>query len=228
MKDVQKHDDFRCLIDQFVAELEQIVARPLRSLSSWINADIFVASPGMVTPYHIDHDVNFLLQVHGEKTVNLFDPGDREILAEEDIEQYYIGNHNAAKFREGAQSKAKVFALRPGIGVHQPTLAPHWVRVGGEYSVSIAILFFLHDLDRRAKVYQFNHYLRRIGVRPTPPGQSIVRDCIKQLILSDLGHPKYKQQALRFALEKYKAPLSVAKAGLKRLAKSGLKRLRAR
>jgi len=59
------------------------------------------------------------------------------------------------------------------------------------------------------------------SIQQDPPNLS---DRIKQLILSDLGHPKYKQQALRFALEKYKAPLSAAKARLKRLAKNGLKR----
>jgi hypothetical protein len=34
-------------------------------------------------------------------------------------------------------------------------------------------------LDRRARVYQVNHLLRRMGLSPTPPGKSPVRDAVK-------------------------------------------------
>ena len=41
---------------------------------------IFVSSPGSVTPYHIDPERNFLLQVRGNKTMHMFDGSDRSLL----------------------------------------------------------------------------------------------------------------------------------------------------
>ena len=212
MKDIQTHPDYRDLVARFVTELEQLLGRAVRPSITWIDAYLFVSSPGMVTPYHIDHETNFLFQVKGEKTVNLFDPSDREILSEDEIERYYVGDFSSAKFREPVQQKARVFELSPGLAVHQPPLAPHWVRTGStRHSVSLSILFFLREYDAVAKVYQVNHYLRRLGLRPASPGRSALRDQVKQLVMSDLGYrPQLKTEVLRTGLGKYKAPLSFA------------------
>lgn len=207
LKDIQKHPVYRDLVDRFIGELEELTACPLRKDITWIDAYLFIASPGMITPYHMDHESNFLLQIHGQKTMNLFDPSDRTILTDDEIERYYVGDINAARFREEIQCKAKVFDMRPGIGVHHPPLAPHWVRTGDEYSVSLSLLFFLRDFDLRAKVYQANHYLRALGLHPTPPGPAPLRDRVKQLVMSDLGYrPRDKNRVVRFGLNKYRAP----------------------
>jgi hypothetical protein len=212
MKDIQTHPDYRDLVDRFVSELEQMLGRAVRPSITWIDAYLFVSSPGMVTPYHIDHETNFLFQVKGEKTVNLFDPADREILSEDEIERYYVGDLSSARFREPVQQKARVFELTPGLAVHQPPLAPHWVRTGpSRHSVSLSILFFLREYDAVAKVYQVNHYLRRLGLRPASPGRAALRDRVKQLVMSDLGYrPQRKTEVLRTGLAKYRAPLSFA------------------
>lgn len=207
LKDIQKHSAYSHLINQFVYELEELTNLPIRRDITWIDAYLFVASPGMVTPYHIDHESNFLLQIHGEKTINLFNPAERTILTEGEIERYYVGDLSAAKFRDDVQAKAMVVAMKPGVGVHHPPLAPHWVRNGSDYSVSLSILFFMRAFDLRAKVYQVNHYLRRLGFRPTPPGQSELKDRVKQMMMSDLGyHPRHKQEIVRFGLNKYAFP----------------------
>jgi hypothetical protein len=212
LKDIQKHPDYAALLDQFISELENLVGCSLRSEITWIDSYLFIASPNMITPYHIDHESNFLLQIHGEKTVNLFDPSDRTILTEDEIERYYVGDMNAAQFREEIQSKAMVFRIRPGLGVHQPPLAPHWVRNGSEYSVSLSILFFLREFDLKAKIYQANHYLRRLGFTPQPPGHSDLKDRAKQIVMSDLGYrAREKNRVVRFGLNKYRAPYLLAK-----------------
>jgi hypothetical protein len=58
-------------------------------------------------------------------------------------------------------------------------LAPHWVQNGDQVSVSVSIGFCMKHLDRRARVYQVNHFLRRLGLAPTPPEQSKLRDALK-------------------------------------------------
>jgi len=213
MKDVQTHPEYRDLVERFVSELEQMLGRAVRPSISWIDAYLFVSSPGMVTPYHIDHETNFLFQIAGDKTVNLFDPSDREVLSEDEIERYYIGDFSSARFREPVQQKAMVFELSPGLAVHQPPLAPHWVRTGSRHhSVSLSILFFLREYDAVAKVYQVNHYLRRLGLRPASPGRSPLGDRVKRLVMSDLGYrPRQKTEVVRTGLTKYKAPLSFAR-----------------
>ena len=80
----------------------------------------------------MDHESNFLFQIGGEKEVNLFDPADRSVLSEREIETFYIGELNALRYRDEIQSKAMVYQLKPGQAVHHPPMAPHWVRNGSD------------------------------------------------------------------------------------------------
>ena len=160
---------------------------------------IFVSSPHVVTPYHIDHESNFLFQIEGEKEVWLFDPADRRVLSEEEIERYYVGNLQAAEYRPAAQAAGTLYRLAPGHAVHNPPLGPHWVRNGGAVSVSLSFNFGLRNLEPRARVYQMNYYLRRLGRRPAPPGLSGARDWLKALPMRVGGvrRPRYLEELLQ-------------------------------
>jgi hypothetical protein len=187
LKGVQTEAAYRELLDRFFAEAEALTGAHWQQQVTWADAYIFLSSPGSITPFHIDHESNFLLQIHGEKEVSLFDANDRSVLPEEEIERYYLGEMDAAKYREDLQSRASVYHLTPGTGVHNPPLGPHWVRTGGGYSVTLSINFCLRSSDRQARVYQVNHLLRQIGCRPAPPGQSALRDGLKVLALEGIG-----------------------------------------
>ena len=202
LKSVQADPQYRELLDGCVTELERLTAVPLRREITWLDAYIFLASPGSVTPYHIDHEANFLLQIHGQKDISLFDPNDRSVLTEEEIERYYVGYISSARYREENQSKAKVYHLTPGVGVHHPMRAPHWVKNGDSYSVSLSINFCMREYDRQAKIYQANHYLRKLGMRPTPPGESRLRDGAKIFALSmpRVRKPRNKFELLRYGI----------------------------
>ncbi|WP_225931148.1 lysine-specific demethylase [Leptolyngbya sp. 7M] len=160
---------------------------------------IFIASPNSVTPYHIDSEVNFLFQIHGDKDVSLFDAGDRSILTAEEIEQLYMGNVGAATYREENQAKAKVYHLTGGKGVHQPTLAPHWVRTGNNFSIALSVLMYLEESITQANIYQFNHYLRKLGFKPTEPGNSMLLDKIKSTSMALIAkrNPQNKSEVVR-------------------------------
>lgn len=140
---------------------------------------IFVSSPGSVTPYHMDPEENFLLQIKGRKQIRLFDGADRSILAEPHIEDFCAGRHRNLDFDDSFNSKAWRFALHPGQGLYFPVRWPHWVKNGPEVSISFSITFRTSVSNRREVLYRINHHLRRLKLRPTPVGKSAWRDAAK-------------------------------------------------
>ena len=142
-------------------------------------AFIFISSPGSVTPYHVDPESNFLLQISGQKLLNIFDASDRSILPDEELEKYLADGDYQLAFKEEYQPKASLFDLSPGLGVHVPVTAPHWVQNGDQVSISFSITFRTWASERRRIVHHTNAELRRRGIRPAPPGQHPFRDSAK-------------------------------------------------
>jgi hypothetical protein len=199
LKGVQIDPAYRALLDQFLVEAEELTGVSLMREITWLDAFIFISSPNSLTPYHMDHESNFLFQIHGEKETNLFSQYDRSILTEEEIEGYYVGDLGAATYKDSQQHLATVYRSTPGMGIHQPPLAPHWVRTGSTYSVTLSILFFCRTFDRVARIHQVNHYLRKLGIRPAGPGHSRVGDTLKVLAVEGIWRrrAKGKYQHLR-------------------------------
>jgi hypothetical protein len=142
---------------------------------------IFVTSPNRVTHYHIDKNVNFLLQIHGDKTCHVFDRYDREVLTEEEIERNWTVNDKAPPYREHLQNHATTYQLKPGIGCHIPVNAPHWLQNGNNVSVSLSVNF-TYKPHLLADIHRMNYFIRRLGVNPTPPGISPMKDKLKALM----------------------------------------------
>lgn len=190
--------DYDDLCQEVVADTEALLGHPILGGVTMVHLSMFIASPHLVTPYHIDHDANFLCQISGEKDVYLFDPRDRELLPADEIERFYLGESNAARYREKFQPRGRCFRLVPGVGVHHPPLAPHWVRNDSDISISASIHICARDLDRRAHVYQMNRILRKARLHPRPPEQSPLLDSIKASGLELLGksHPTSSRDIL--------------------------------
>lgn len=216
---VQRDPEYRALLDQIIDELEQLTGEPLRQQMSWIDAYIFIASPRAVTSYHIDHESTFLMQMHGDRTSNLFDGNDRSILTEEELEDFYIGNLNAAHYREENQAKAYVYPMKAGIGVHHPVCAPHWYQNGERYSIALGVHFDFKADDRRARVHQVNYYLRKLGLNPTPPGQSAIKDAIKinAIGLVSKRHSSSKSEVLYSGIQRVRRVLGAVAVPIRAL-----------
>lgn len=137
---------------------------------------IFLTSPGSVTPYHIDPEHNFLLQIRGDKEIHMYDGRDRSLLTEQELEGFYSDKHRNLKLAESRIHDGWTFQLKPGQGLHFPVTYPHWVKNLGEVSISFSITFRTPDLDRRRALYQVNHQLRQRGFSPTPVGHNRLRD----------------------------------------------------
>jgi hypothetical protein len=171
--------EYAAFLRQCLQEIDALSGAALQREITWSALTIFLASPHVVTPYHIDHESNFLFQVSGAKQVSLFDPNDRYLLPDAQIESFYSGNFQAAQYREEFQARGTQYDLIPGGVIHNPPLGPHWVQNGNNVSVSVSIGFCMRSLDRRARIYQVNHYLRKAGLGPTPPGRSALSDRLK-------------------------------------------------
>jgi len=180
LKLVEHDPEYRALLEQCLAEVRPL-SEPLRPGMRDLQAFIFVSSPGSVTPYHMDPEHNFLLQIRGWKEVSLFDGRDRSVLSEVELERFHGGAHRNLEFREENEAKALRYRLQPGFGLHFPATAPHYIRNGAEVSVSFSITFRTPDLDTRARVHNVNRWLRRHGIAPTPRERSPLRDAAKSL-----------------------------------------------
>ena len=182
LKNVEIDPEYGALLDRCLAEVAAGGGPPVRAMRDR-EAFVFVSSPGAVTPYHMDPEENFLLQVRGTKTIQVLPPDDRSVLSVEELEHFFGGAHRNLVFRERYRALASPFILSPGLGVHVPVTAPHWVQNGPGVSISFSLTFRTPDSARRAHAHRANGYLRRMGLEPSPVGDSVFGDELKHLLL---------------------------------------------
>lgn len=182
-KHTQRDPLYREVFESGLKEIKEVAGDGVDAQIRQEDILIFVTSPNRVTPYHIDRECNFLLQISGSKTLYVFDRDDREVLSEEELERFWTVDNNAAIYKPKLQNRARAYHMRPGTGVHIPVNCPHWVQNGDNISVSLSVNFqFLDSL--RGNVYRANHYLRRAGIKPLPPGVHSGRDAAKSFAMS--------------------------------------------
>jgi hypothetical protein len=132
-------------------------------------ANILIASPHRITAFHIDSDVNYLLQVAGDKSFAVFDQTDRTLITDEERERFFNGDESAASFKPDRQNEGTDHDLRGGFGVHVPCMAPHWARNKEQVSIAVSCCFDLASIQQIGLVYKANHRLRSLGIRPSSP-----------------------------------------------------------
>ena len=179
LKRLQRDPRYAAILESGLAEVESLVGANFPKKIQRKSVVVLITSPNRTTAYHIDPDCNFLIQIRGEKVLYVFDQYDREVLPEQELERFWTLDNNAAIYKEQFQARARAYEMKPGMGVHMPVNAPHWAKNGDNISVSVALIFQMPDWDL-ANIYRWNHYLRKIGLDPTPPGQSRLRDAMKR------------------------------------------------
>lgn len=178
LKNVERDPQYGALLARCLEEARRFAPRGTAGMRD-SEAFIFVSSPGAVTPYHMDPEENFLLQIRGEKTMRVFQPS---VLTQEELERFFTGAHRNLVYRDEYAGRGHAFALRPGDGVHVPVARPHWVQNGAEVSVSFSVTARTAASARTAQTHRLNAVLRRWGIRPAPVGESKLRDAAKQLV----------------------------------------------
>ncbi len=181
---VQADPIYRAFIDEILNEVRPVVEHRDPGMcyrAGWI----FVSSPKAVTPFHMDHEHNFILQIRGTKRLYVWDPFDRTVISERAQEMFHDAHsRELITWNEDWRSRAHVFDLKPGDGGYMPSTAPHLVEVGPEPSVTISFTYYTDATRRRELLYRGNAKLRRLGIEPTPVGESPGRDGMKAAVLS--------------------------------------------
>lgn len=186
LKNVQQDPAYGALLDRC---LDEIAARAGGAVPRMIRREgfIFLSSPGTVTPFHLDPEHNFLLQIRGSKTVSMWDRDDRFVLPDSELEKFYAAFvHRNLPWRDVFQTTAWVVPLEPGQGLHFPVAVPHWVKNGPEVSISFSITFRSQSSHARELLYRANARLRKLGLSPRPPGESVLLDKTKQAAFAAL------------------------------------------
>ena len=183
IRNAQFDPSFKRLVDEILDEVEGRIQTIEPGMCQRI-AYIFIASPRSVTPYHMDRDINFHFNLRGTKWISIWDPLDRVVLPETGLESLFT-NWDAVRpqYQQQFEARARVFELHPGDGVHHPFTAPHAIRYGDEVAASFTVTFNTRATNRRASAHIVNHSLRKVGLAPTPVGQSVARDEIKSAAL---------------------------------------------
>lgn len=180
LKNVEHLPAYRQLIEECLTDAARAagVESPAALGMSDFQGFIFISSADSVTPFHLDYEENFFVHLHGEKFMHIFDNRDRALVSEAELETY-PGKHRNLAYKEAFEERAKIFRFEPGEGVFLPYTWPHWVRTGGDWSISMAITWKSPEDIRRNRLYFANAVLRKIGIPQPAPGRYPAYDGLK-------------------------------------------------
>lgn len=182
IKHVEKDPRYKAVLDEFASFVRELAGPDGARLLLNPEMLVLVTSPNRQTPFHFDSEVNFLVQIHGNKDLWVCDPLDRTISTESEIERCYAVSNVAGNYKADAELKATRYSIGPGDAVHIPSHSAHWVKNGNNVSVSLSLNFELPGWVQ-GNVYCANYYLRRLGLSPRPPGRSVLADRTKSGIV---------------------------------------------
>lgn len=145
---------------------------------------LFIASPNSVTPFHIDRFSTFLFQFRGSKTVSVFPQWAECAVSSASREAYVAYSNTKLPFSPEIDALGTEFNFSPGEALHIPFIAGHHVKNGpGDVSISMSIIFNTSQSIAWRQALRFNFTARKlykkIGMQPSPIGQSFARDLIK-------------------------------------------------
>lgn len=183
LKHVEEDSVIGPLVREIQREVVELAGPQMRDDIIEGRGTLLIASPQRITSFHVDSDVNFLFQIHGDKQFNVFEHGDPTLTTQEELEKYYLGDLNGVAFKSERQNEAHAYDLRAGFGVHVPCLAAHWAQNLDSPSTALSINFDLKSVTAAGRIHRLNGKLRRHGLRPVPPGVSKWRDRLKLLAL---------------------------------------------
>jgi hypothetical protein len=176
---------FADLHKQMLADVEAVVAaRGIRGGVLGSKLYLFIASPGSVTPFHMDRYSTFLLQFRGTKEVTVFPQWDDGTISSADREAYTAYAKTKLPWNDAIDARGTKFTFSPGQALHIPFAAGHHVKNGpGDISISMSIIFNTQESMAWRGALEFNHRARRvwrkIGLAPVKVGRNAALDRTK-------------------------------------------------
>src|ERR1700738_4045194 len=89
LRHVQEDPGYAGLLDACMDEIVALSGRDLSQVMKLRDAIIFINSPNRISTYHIDRECSWLYQIQGRKTISIFEPADRDVLPEREIEKFW-------------------------------------------------------------------------------------------------------------------------------------------
>ncbi|HWW47633.1 MAG TPA: cupin domain-containing protein [Xanthobacteraceae bacterium] len=180
LKRIENDPSYRQLLEDTLLSVAR--ARGFASLNEagfeQVEGYLFVSSPNSTTPFHLDSEDNFFVQIHGEKFFAIYDNADRSIVSDDEIERS-MTQHRNLKFDDSFAPRGVEFHLFDGDGCYVPYQWPHWVRTAGSYSISMAITWKTAHVRRNNDLHYCNSMLRRLGMPQPAPGRRPFADAAK-------------------------------------------------
>ncbi len=202
IKRVEMMPEYHAVLKEFVDGLFKAADMENQKYTD-LEGFIFVSSANATTPFHVDAEENILVQIRGDKLVHVFDNGDRTLVSEKSME-ITPSKYRNQKYDPSFEDRAEIYNLQPGDGLHIPWYMPHWVKVGSQYSVSMAMTWKTPEVVRGNKIRLMNGTLRDFGWPQKPPGVSPAMDSFKvgvhdaaRLIIDPLRKSEKIRTALR-------------------------------
>jgi len=169
IREIGQIPEYAALLDRYMGEVRAAV-REVAPGMQCERSDVVISSPGAITPFHMDEEQNFLLQIRGWKQLTVVDGRDRRGVTESDLEIFYAGDGELHPGRVDKGAPHTTLRLEAGSGVHIPSLFPHSVRNGDEVSVSVTTMFLTEATERRRDLYRLKSWQRRLGLPAAPVG----------------------------------------------------------
>jgi len=179
-----KDPRFRKLLDEMFQQVIDLKGGLGDDKVERLESAVFISSAATTTPFHFDPEIAFFCQIAGEKIYHVYSPS---AVSEKELEDFYNrGVVDIAQIDlEGRDaSREHVFKLVEGKGLHQPQNSPHWVETGAGRSISFSFVFETTATRAVSKARGFNHYLRKMGMKPKPVGKRAAADAVKAKAMS--------------------------------------------
>jgi hypothetical protein len=175
---VQTDEIYRKLVDSVIDELKPGVEKHDPGVcyrGGWI----FVTSPNAVTPFHIDKEHNFIMQVRGTKKLYVWDHRDTEVVSELARDRFHFDHsRELIKWKDEFRSRAQVFHLEPGQGAYMPSTSPHMVENDDNPSITVSFTYYTDATRRNSRLHALHQRMRKAGMSPAPVGSRAARDAV--------------------------------------------------
>lgn len=179
---IEYEEEYRPILEATICDVLRLTRRNLLSKVKWFEAILFVTSPNRLTPYHLDRECAWLLQIQGNKDIHLFNRADKDVVPDQELERYWAADNMSAVYKADLEDRAMVFNMQPGTGVHIPVNTPHWLKNGDNVSVSMNVNFVFHDTEW-GNIHKANYYLRKKGLQPSSAGLHPLADAAKSQVM---------------------------------------------
>jgi hypothetical protein len=161
---VQTDAVYRGLVDEVLGSIgSQVEAKDpgMSYRGGWI----FVTSPRTVTPFHIDKEHNFILQVKGRKKIYVWEPDDVRVVSAAARRRFHSRHdRDLIAWREEFRALAHCFDVGPGEGAYMPSTSPHLVEVGEEPSITMSFTYYTTSTRRHGLIHKTRGRLGELGL----------------------------------------------------------------